>query len=477
MKTILLSSILLCSVLLSKAQTTQNRDIKPFKQIEISGTASVIYIQSDTLSLKIEAHENEFANIITIQEGDALIIKTSGKFKDCYKIIVGNNQLKSILSTGSSKLTSDNTINADSLAINISGASTINLKIKANNLNIIESGASLVTLEGTTKELSTVISGASTLKSYKLTSDNAIVSASGASIVKVFVVNKISANATGSSTIKFKGDPKDVSAEASISSTVAKVLDNDNAKKSDSKNDSTSISFGKKKLVIIDKESDSDDDEKTKKVDDDDFHHWGGFGLGVNGWLSNGNTSLPKNQNYMALNYGKSLNFQLNFEKDIHLYKNYINLVTGLGFEWSQYQFDNKTRLNPDTNYTFGVIDTTNTFSYKKNKLKTTFINVPLLVEFNTNKNPDKAFHIALGVIGGYKLGSRTRQVLEQNGNTIRFIRKDDYNINPFRLSAHASIGYKNFTMFGTYALNELFVNGKGPQLQAFTIGLKIISF
>ncbi len=477
MKTILLSSILVCSVLLSKAQTTQNREVKPFKQIEISGTASVIYKQSDTLALIIEADENELANIITSQEGDALIIKTNGSFKNPYKIYVNNNQLTSILSTGSSKFTSGNIINADSLEINISGASTINLKLNAGNINITESGASVVTLEGTAKALNTVISGASTLKSYKLNTSKAVITASGASLAKVFVTDKITANATGASTIKFKGDPKDVSAEASISSTVAKVIDDESAKKSNSKNDSTSFSFGKKKLVIIDKESDSDDDEKTENVDDDDFHHWGGFAMGVNGWLSNGNTSLPKNQNYMALDYGKSLNFQLNFEKDIHLYKNYINLVTGLGFEWSQYQFDNKTRLNPDTNYTFGVIDTTNTFSYKKNRLKTTYVNVPLLVEFNTSKNANKAFHIAMGVIGGYKLGSRTRQVLEQNGNTIRFIRKDDYNINPFRLSAHASIGYKNFTVFGTYVLNELFVNGKGPQLHPFTIGLKIISF
>ena len=53
---------------------------------------------------------------------------------------------------------------------------------------------------------------------------------------------------------------------------------------------------------------------------------------------------------------------------------------------------------------------------HKKNRFKSTFVNVPILLEFNTHKNPTKSFHIALGVIGGYKLGSRTRQILEQNG-------------------------------------------------------------
>jgi hypothetical protein len=102
---------------------------------------------------------------------------------------------------------------------------------------------------------------------------------------------------------------------------------------------------------------------------------------------------------------------------------------------------------------------------------------VPVLLEFNTNKNPKKAFHLAFGVIGGYKLGSRTRQILEQNSNEIRVIRKDAYNINPFRVNAHASVGYHNFTLYADYALTPLFENGKGPILYPFTLGVKLISF
>ena len=154
-----------------------------------------------------------------------------------------------------------------------------------------------------------------------------------------------------------------------------------------------------------------------------------------------------------------------------------MNLVVGLGFEWNQYEFRNKTRLNADSSYTHGVIDSTNAFSYTKNRLKTTFVNIPVLLEFNTNKNPKKSFHIAVGVIGGYKLGSRTRQILEQNKNDIKLIRKDNYNINPFRVNAHASVGYHNVTVFADYALTSLFENGRGPQLNPFTIGVKLVSF
>jgi hypothetical protein len=475
MKHILLSSILLISTLAIKAQTSQEREVKPFKKLEVSGASTVIFTQSDTLKLKVVADEKEINNIYTTFEGETLVVKAKGSFNHNYKVYVSGNTLQQITSSGASKFSTSNTLVADSLSMDVSGASDVIAIVKTKTLDVTLSGASGVNLEGTTETLHSRVSGASALKSYKLNSNVTNVTASGASSAKVFANEKINANATGSSTIKFKGEPKDVSAEASASSSIAKVVGDDLSKKSGDKKDSTTFNFRKKKFVIIDKDMDIDTDLNDN--DDDDFHHWGGFGMGVNGWLSNGGAAMPKGQEYMALNYGKSLNFQLNLEKDIHLYKNYVNLVLGLGFEWNQYEFSNKTRLNPDSSYTYGLIDSSNIYSYKKNRLKTTFVNVPVLLEFNTSKNPKKAFHIAVGAIGGYKLGSRTRQILELKGSDIKFIKKDDYNINPFRVNAHASIGYHNFTLYADYALNPLFESGKGPELYPFTIGVKLISF
>ncbi len=477
MKPILLSSLFLISSLTIKAQTSQVRETSPFKKIEVSGAANVVFTQSDTLNLKVVADEKEINNIFTTFENETLVIKAKGSFTHSYKIYVSGNSLNQITSSGASKFSSTNPITSDSLSIDVSGASDVILKVNTKVIDVMLSGASGVNLEGNTQTLYSTVSGASALKAYKLSTAITNVTASGASSAKVFANDKINANATGSSTIKFKGEPKEVSAEASSSSSIAKVVGDDVAKKAGDKKDSTTINFRNKKYVIINKDKNSDTNVPSKD-NDDDFHHWSGFGIGVNGWLSNGNTSIPKGQEYMKLNYGKSLNFQLNpFEKDFHLYKNYINLVVGLGFEWNQYEFSNKTKLNPDSSYTYGVIDSTNTFSYKKNRLKSTFINVPVLLELNTNKDPDKSFHLAFGVIGGYKLGSRTRQIIEQNGETIKSIKKDDYNLNPFRVNAHASVGYRGVTIFADYALTPLFENGKGPELYPFTIGVKLISF
>ncbi len=473
MRTNIILLILFISIS-STAQTTEIREITPFTQLEVSGAANVQFLQSDTLSLKVTADKSEMSNVYTTVENGILTIRGRGSFLHSYKVYLSGPAPNQITASAASKITVLNILKCDSVFIVASGASNVTANIDCPNASVNVSGASMVNLEGKNNMLHSSVSGASTLKTYKLNTETVNITTSGASTAKVYASQKINANATGSSAIKFKGDPKDVSAEASNSSSIAKVVGDENNNMS-SKRDSTTFNFKKKKFVIIDKHLDIDTHLSN---DDQEFHNWAGFGIGVNGWTSGGSFILPKNQKYMELNYGKSLNFQLNpLEKDIHIYKNYVNLVVGLGFEWSQYEFRNRTKLNPDSSYTSGIIDSSNVFNYRKNRFKTTFVNVPVLLEFNTSKNPHKAFHIAFGVIGGYKLGSRTRQVLELKGEDIKLIRKDNYNLNPFRVNAHASIGYNNFTLYADYALTPLFESGRGPELFPFTFGVKLVSF
>jgi hypothetical protein len=105
------------------------------------------------------------------------------------------------------------------------------------------------------------------------------------------------------------------------------------------------------------------------------------------------------------------------------------------------------------------------------------FLTAPLLLEFNTHRNPSKSLHFAAGVVGGYRLGSRNVQVVEVFGRRARNSTRDDFNINPFNLSATARFGYGDLTFFATYSLTELFVTGRGPELYPFTAGIRLIGF
>ena len=445
--------------LFTQAQTT-NLDLGSYTKIDASGAPTVIYTTSDSLSLLVTGKTEDVNNIETRIVDGTLFIKTKGSIKGPCTIKINGNKLNSVAVSGATNFTI-NKLNTDSFLLESSGAGSFN------------------GFDMNTKKLKSTISGASTLKAYKLNSANAFITSSGASTAKVFASQKLVANATGASTIKFKGEPKEVSAEGSASSQIIKIAADDSQTKAIGR-DSTSTSFnwGHKKIII------ADDDHKTDSLHNarernQKFRHWNGFFMGVTGFTDkNQSFYINKPYNYMELDYSRSFNWQINiWQQNIHLYKNYINLCTGLGFDFNRYQFANKVKLNPDSSYTWGNVDSSGTFSYKKNRLTSYYITVPLLLDFNTNSNPHKAFHISVGVVGKYLLGARTMQVVQKNGDTYKQVRNDGYNLNPFQFNAYASVGYGNVTLFAQYGLNEMFQHNKGPEMYPFSVGVRLANF
>src|SRR4030095_6971796 len=117
------------------------------------------------------------------------------------------------------------------------------------------------------------------------------------------------------------------------------------------------------------------------------------------------------------------------------------------------------------------------TFSLNKNKLVTDFINVPLLVEFNTSMNKKKTFHFATGVIGGVKVASHLKLVEDSGENEVKNKIYDDFNVNPWRADATVRLGYRDFTVFGSYSLTSFFKSDKEPQLNTLTVGMRLVGW
>ncbi len=483
MKKSIISLSLITSSFFLNAQDIQKRDISTFNKIQVSGATDVVYNNSDTLKLEVKTSAKQFDNLITKVENGTLFIYTKGNIYSPIVVNVSGNNLSAVEISGASSIKSNTPLKKDSLSIIISGSSDAKLVLENDYTKITQSGASDLVLSGTTNNLTAQVSGASTLKSYSLTSKQANVTATGASTAKIFVTDKLVANAGGASNIKVKGNVNDIVANASSSSLITKILDDGSNKKNIDDNnskDSTFFNWKNKKFIVINlTDDDKNDSVKTRTLDNDDFKHWHGFSMGVNGYLNFENSlNMDKQFRYMDLNYSRSFNFQLNLiERQFNIYKNYVKINTGFGIDFHSYSFNNKTNLNADSSFTYGTIDSTNTFTYNKNKLRCTYLQVPLLLEFNTSNNPNKSFHIAVGVIGQYLITSRTKQTLEQNNNNFTKIRKDNYNLNPFGAKAHVNLGYKNVTVFGEYNLTSLFKANQGAQLYPFTFGVRLIPF
>lgn len=206
------------------------------------------------------------------------------------------------------------------------------------------------------------------------------------------------------------------------------------------------------------------------------FKHWEGFDFGFSGWLTpDRSLELPSGWNKLQLDNARSFAFAWNIHQhNFHLYKNYVNLGTGIGLEWNSYAFRENITLDPNAVILTGTIDTIN---YAKNKLRTCFVNVPLMFDLNSSANADNAFHLSLGAKFGYNL-FRNRQVqkfYENDGDDKeKNVFKDDFNVNPIRYSLLARVGYGDYTLFADYALSEMFKAGKGPKVTPFTLGLHI---
>lgn len=238
--------------------------------------------------------------------------------------------------------------------------------------------------------------------------------------------------------------------------------------------DTTIVRIGKKDVKVIDHDGGTEilwGKDKHKKDRSGKFNgHWEGIELGFNGF-DNPDYKMYNGTEFMSLNQGKSMEFDLNFyELNIGLAKNYVGLVSGLGLSFNSYRFENPYTLHKGPQMTEAVPLDTDGLS--KTKLALSYLNVPLLLEFQipVNQNEGRVF-LNAGLIGGVKLGSHTKV---KRGDT-KDKDRSGFNINSFKYAATARIGYKDISLFANYSLTPLFQSGKGPELTPFTVGISFL--
>lgn len=116
---------------------------------------------------------------------------------------------------------------------------------------------------------------------------------------------------------------------------------------------------------------------------------------------------------------------------------------------------------------------------YKKYKLATGFLEVPVELRWSSNPaNMNKGFKFAIGAKVGTMLDARTKAKVnldsDGNGGYIEKIKAKQV-FNGTRLAATCRIGYGNLTVFGTYTITEYFREGQGPQgIRPFSVGLTL---
>jgi hypothetical protein len=261
--------------------------------------------------------------------------------------------------------------------------------------------------------------------------------------------------------------------------------------------DSTYVTFGKNKMLEVIDQPDSTrirvgDKEISivEKNDNTEVHfgrshdhwrhspkkfrgHWAGFEWGVNNFLDE-DFSLSREGDalFLDLNTGRSWNINLNFAQfSLGFGSSNTGIVTGLGFEFNNYFFDNANTIIEENDYAIGLpLEPAN---LAKTKLVTSYLRVPLIIETQFPRtNRSKQVHISAGLVGGVKLGSHSKVMYKDGDGKDKEKNHDDFNINPLRYGLTARIGYGGMSIYGDYYITGMFIADKGPKVHPFSMGL-----
>jgi hypothetical protein len=230
-------------------------------------------------------------------------------------------------------------------------------------------------------------------------------------------------------------------------------------------------------------DDDEDDELETVKT------RWGMLDIGFSTYLYNGDKKLIEHDgdmiNPMKQQLWPSFNVNLQiFRQKVSLINNYVNLMYGFGFNYHQYEFDNNVLIQEETRQVMFDVDPVDRrgrpISLDKNRLRTWYITIPVMLNFETNpKDSDKSFRLSAGGFGGLRISGNLKTEYDISSTETETIKKDDFNLNQFRYGLRGEIGYGWINLYGSYALNGMFdEDGDGGyDVAPLNVGIQVIPF
>lgn len=458
-------------------KTTEVREVSDFTGINASSIFNIELTQGDVYLLEIIADEAELSQVKSDVKKDILHLEYKGSGRRINKIDarITMPMVQSIELSGAVSLRGKNTLTSEELMLKLSGASSATLSLESQKLESQISGAVHLTLSGIVDTHRASVGGASHLKARQLQTQNTYAKVSGASHAQVKAEEYLDVQSSGTSRVTYAREPKNKKIVASGMSSINEVRAMDMPGRSVNHADTTRIRLGGRDLLII--EDDIIPRVRTSSRRGRFRSNWSGFELGINGYLSpNHSFTLEDDAEYIDLRYNKSVIVNLNLWQQSFPISQNFGFVSGVGFSWNNYRFDNQTRIVHDNSGLIFYEDTLN--KMRKNKLTLTWVTIPVLFEYQTRSYArSERFHLAGGLILGTRIGTHTKYVYDDKGKKRKEKDFNDFNVPPFRFDLTGRIGWGRVNLFATYSLNGLFKDNKGPELYPFSVGIRLVNW
>ena len=491
--------------------------VSAFDRVNAGAADNIIILTKGNTpySVVIETDENIMSTIGVSVNNKVLDFSYADISPTKLKFYVTVPTLASVHASGASVVKSADTLTGQLFKVTASGAANVNLTLNFPEVKANASGAADILLSGQTKKFFAEASGAADIKTAHLIADSVFAKASGAADIRVNAQKFLSKDVSSAASIKLV-NASQKTIQVQKPGQHARVVVYSNPVGTSQWNDTTRVNVGSIHVEVIDGDTtkvtlgshsliiDDKGDIIWKRNRPLKFNgHWGGVDLGINGYLTPSfNTDYGKNYGYLNQQYEKSINVNLNlYEQNIAFNKaKTIGMITGLGFTFNDYRFSNPTYLSPDSNELSGFY--MRNVSVRKSKLSIFSLTVPVIFEFQTNNSRrSRRFFVGVGMLINARLRTHTKIYFNEankqyyledpetgnllpdyyttpnrtNRNIVKSV--NSFNLQPFRFDATIRIGYGTISLYATYAVNQMFLKGKGPVLNQWSAGISISSW
>jgi hypothetical protein len=232
---------------------------------------------------------------------------------------------------------------------------------------------------------------------------------------------------------------------------------------------------------------DDDDDEWNNDRDWKEHFHgnrWGrtwqsfNFDLGTNNYLADGKFPDSDNALYSVRPWGSWYVAASSIQRTRLASKLFIEW--GIGMSWYTFKFqkDNINIIKDDSGIEF--VEDIRDVNFEKSKLSASYVQASLvpIVDFGGHSRKSRlwdgynnSFRIGVGPYIGYRISSHSK-IVYKDGGREKEKNHDSFYLNNFRYGLRLQLGYRATDLFFNYDLNELFAEGKGPKLNAFSFGV-----
>lgn len=201
------------------AQERETRSIGSFDEISVSEAITVELKKGSKEEAIVEVEGADLDDIVTEVSGDRLRVEMRNGGRNYrnanVKVYVTYVELEEIDVSSAADVYSDGVISTEKLDVEVSSAGDVDIEVDVDVLEVRVSSAGDMEVKGRANKQYVKVSSSGDYDGYDLESKIAEVDASSSGDARVFVTEKLDADASSAGSISYRGDPEKVYADSS----------------------------------------------------------------------------------------------------------------------------------------------------------------------------------------------------------------------------------------------------------------------